>query len=105
MHANYVPSLANWMEVLHVKYVADSLHIAADTGYRQGIIETFAACRIDWVVNRTVSDRGGNGAGYDAVERAGTREAAKLNGLEQQRRGGVERLDVFASKTLLKPEA
>src|SRR5215470_8300916 len=97
--------LVDRMEILHVDDVGNGFDVAAETGKTNRIVKALAARGIDRIIHGVVGDGRRDGAGDDAVQGTGAGQAAELQGFKQERRGGIERLDVRTGQTVVQPEA
>ncbi len=82
VEAQNIAAFVDGMEVLHVHDIGDRVDVAAQPGKSNRVIKTPAMGCVDRAVGAVVADRGRDGAGDDAVQRARSGQAPELQGLE-----------------------
>src|SRR5450755_3942711 len=102
MNTQNVPLLINGMEHRVIENIADAVDVAAQraAGKRKGVEILFASRGILRIIDGVVGNAGRDAAGYNAVERAGAGNAAKLELLEEQRGSLIESGDVRAREAV-----
>src|SRR6267378_7044051 len=93
------------MVVLPIDDVGDALDVAAETRKPERVEVALSARGVDRIVYGVVGDRRRDGARNDAVQRAGTGDAAELHLGEQQLGRIVKRRNVGARQTVLQPDS
>src|SRR5205814_4348482 len=86
VQSNHIALFVDGRKALHFENIGDGVYVAADgtTRKRKRIVKAFALFRLLWIIDRVVLNARRDGAGNDAVERAGACKAAVLDRLEQE---------------------
>src|SRR6266481_3296486 len=100
-----VAALVHRMVVLPIDDVGDALDVAAETRKPERVEVALSARGVDRIVHGVVGDRRRDGARNDAVQRAGTGDAAELHLGEQELRSIVESGDVRARESILQADS
>jgi len=88
-----ITAFLDGMEILPVKNVGNSVYVAAQraTGETELNRRCFFRNADWWIVDRVVGNGGSEGAGNDALQRAGAGNTTELNVLDRKREASLKR--------------